>query len=38
MWKTLNDILPKKNKTTPGASEKLSATKFNNFFTAIAES
>ena len=37
-WKTLNDILPKKNKTTLGASEKLLATKFNKFFTTIAES
>ena len=38
MWKTLHDILPQKNKTTPGASEKLSATKVNKFFTTIAES
>ena len=38
MWKTLNDILPKKNKTTPEASKKLSTTKFNNFFATIAES
>ena len=37
MWKTLNEVLPKKNNTALGASKELSATKFNKFFTTIAE-
>ena len=37
MWKTLNEVLPKNNNTALGASTELSATKFNKFFTTIAE-
>ena len=37
MWKTLNEVLPEKNNTALGVSEKLSATKFNKFFKTIAE-
>lgn len=35
MWKTLNEIIPKKPKST-GTSENLTANNFNKFFTSIA--
>ena len=40
LWKTLNELLPnkKQHKTAnPAASENLTATSFNEFFTSVAE-